>query len=581
MIVRVVCDVPALGDRELDYLVPDQVVGHVRVGTLVRVPLQGRRAGAWVVEVDVVPSVPATQLKPLAKVTGWGPPADVVELCRWTAWRWAGRWSTVLTTASPDHAVTALPAVPHRPVPPPTPVDARAGALFGASGTTVLRVPPAGDVLPVVQAAASAAAGQGSVVVVAPSADAARLLAVRLRRAGVDTAVLPRDWARAAAGRVVALGARAAVFAPVPDLAAIVVVDEHDDALKDERVPCWHARDVAVERARRAGVPCVLVSPCPTVDALVQGPLKTVGRTEERAGWPVPEVVDLGDVDPFTRSLLSVPLTRRLQAGGRAVCVLNRAGGARVLACAGCRALARCERCDAALREDDAGLACGRCGLTRPVVCAACGRTRMRTVRAGTARVRTELEALLGEPVAEVTARSGPEDPGTRVVVGTEAVLHRVGDAEVVAVLDFDAELFAPRLRAAEQAFALLARCARLLGPRERGGRLLVQTAHPDHEVVRALLVAEPSRVAALERDRRILLGFPPFAAVAEVSGGAAAAWVAGLEAAGIPLGIHIQGPADDRWLVRAPRPEELAAFLAQATRPAGRLRVEVDPLRV
>ena len=88
-----------------------------------------------------------------------------------------------------------------------------------------------------------------------------------------------------AAGATV-VGTRAAAWAPVGNLAAIVVLDEHDEAHQQEQAPTWHARDVAIERARRAGVPCLLTSPCPTQEALSWGRLLQPPRVRERAGWP-------------------------------------------------------------------------------------------------------------------------------------------------------------------------------------------------------------------------------------------------------------------------------------------------------
>ena len=226
--------------------------------------------------------------------------------------------------------------------------------------------------------------------------------------------------------------------------------------------------------------------------------------------------------DPRT-GLLPPALVRVLRSDKRVLCVLNRTGRARLLACAGCGELARCERCDAAVSQPSSPgdvLACGLCGETRPVVCLHCGKTRLKALRQGVTRVRDEIEALVGEPVAEVTgsatrAKAGAAAPAgadvdrARVVVGTEAGLHQVARADVVAFLDLDQELLAPRYRAAEQALGLVARAARLVGGRERGGRLLLQTHVPDHEVVQAAVLGDPTRVADAEAERRHLLRFP------------------------------------------------------------------------
>lgn len=364
----------------------------------------------------------------------------------------------------------------------------------------------------------------------------------------------------------------------------MLVLDEHDEAHQQEQTPTWHARDVAIERAERAGVPCVLTSPCPTLEALAWGTLQVPDRGRERAGWPVVEVVDRRDEDPRRAGLFSPALIRLLRTEERVLCVLNRTGRAKLLACAACGELARCHRCEAAVSQPEDVLVCPRCHAQRPAVCVHCGASRFKNARAGVSRVREELEALVGEPVGELTAKSEADAPSTRVVVGTEAVLQRIGRADAVAFLDLDQELLAPRYRAAEQALALVARAARVVAASggkvggRAGGRLLLQTRSPDHEVVQAALHADPTRVTDAERQRRELLRFPPFAALAEVSGAAAPAYI---EALGAPPGIQVAALAEGRWLLRADDHVTLCDALARVPRPPGRLRLEVDPLRV
>ncbi len=442
----------------------------------------------------------------------------------------------------------------------------------------VLRLPPAADRVEAVLTAASL----GNLLVLCPSAATAQGLATRLARAGLPVASHPRDWALGLAGTTV-VGTRAAAWAPVGALAGIVVLDEHDEAHQQEQAPTWHARDVALERADRAGVPCLLTSPCPTLEALEAAPLHTLERAAERRGWPAVEVVDRREEDPYRAGLFSPALVQHLRSDGRVLCVLNRTGRSRLLACAACGELGRCEACGAVVAQVGDELVCQRCGTRRPPVCLHCGGLRFRNVRAGVARVREELEALVGEPVAELTAASADDAAATRVVVGTEAVLQRIDRADVVAFLDLDQELLAPRFRAAEQAFALVARAARVAARSGRGadraaGRVLLQTRLPDHEVVRAAVLGDPDRVASAERERRERLRFPPVTALAEVSGAAAAAFV---DALGQPAGVEVVTVAEGRWLVRAADHPTLCDALAAAKRPSGRLRVEVDPLRV
>ncbi|MEO5900905.1 MAG: hypothetical protein ABIR68_12365, partial [Ilumatobacteraceae bacterium] len=510
-------------DKHFDYVVPASLADIVRPGSRVRVPLHGRRVGGWVV--DIGPSdgsVAPARLLPIGTWSGVGPSADVIELAGWAATRWGtDRVRPFLVTASPPTFVRVLPA-PNR---------TRPGLGVAASG--VRRVAPNSDPLPVVLEAAAA----GPMLVVHPAQTAARAIANRLRKSGLSVALMPEQWARAAGGVDVVVGSRSAVWAPCPELATIVVLDEHDEALQEERTPTWHARDVAIERARRAGGACVLVSPSPSVTALSWAGDRMVRPSvaHERESWPLLDVVDRTQEEPWKRSLVTSELIRHLRdPNQRVVCVLNVAGRARLLACRVCRNLQRCERCDAAVQQNAAGtFVCGRCGLERPAVCQHCGSMAMANVRPGVSRLREELAAAAARPVVAITGTSDHVEPAD-IYVGTEAVLHRVRNTDVVAFLDLDAELLAPRYRAAEQTMALLIRAARLVGPRRVGGRLLVQTFLPHHEVLEAVLHADPSRLSSVETERRQLLGLPPFRALAAVQGTGADEFVAstGLERA-------------------------------------------------
>jgi len=274
------------------------------------------------------------------------------------------------------------------------------------------------------------------------------------------------------------------------------------------------------------------------------------------------------------------------------VCVLNRKGRARLLACTTCRELARCARCDAAVAESDAqsaagGLVCPRCGEARPKVCLACNATRFRAVRPGVVRVREHLAALV--PRVRVVAVEGGSAPvpAFDVAVGTEAVLHRVERSgarpvRLVAFLDMDQELLAPRYRAAEQALWLLVRAARLVGPRHDGGVVLVQTRLPSDGVLATASSGDTAAAAIEERDRRVTLGFPPFGGLAELSGDAGAV-AAACDALGDS--VTILGPDGGRALVRAPTAADLGDAFAAAdltrARAVGRLRIDVEPLRI
>ncbi|MGZ8735278.1 MAG: hypothetical protein ACXW1M_08830, partial [Acidimicrobiia bacterium] len=190
--------------------------------------------------------------------------------------------------------------------------------------------------------------------------------------------------------------------------------------------------------------------------------------------------------------------------------------------------------------------------------------------------------------VEEATEAIPPAD----VLVGTEAVLHRVPvDAShpvrLVAFLDADQELLAPRVHAAEQALWLMVRAARLVGVRSGPGRILIQTRVPGHEVVEAVRRGDPDLATEPDHARRQALGYPPFGGLAELSGAAAAVDALAVELRSVG-GIAVLGPVEvgtgKRALAQAPTTAALCDALAgtvPGARSLGRLRVDVDPLRV
>ena len=576
--------------RRFDYSVPAPLADRIRVGSRVRVQLHGRRVGAWVVEADVPPT-PGVAPKPLAASSGAGPPPSVVALAEWAAWRWAGPLSSFLGTASPTRVVDDRAPVRVGDVPTTVPASPGGGsvslvdeALAGGDGPAVVRLAPALDATPVVLELVHRV-GPAGVLVLAPSHARAAQVAARLRQAGAPVSLLPDRWPEAATGAFAVVGTRAAAWAPIPALTAAVVLDAHDEAYREERSPTWSAVDVTLERARRDGAPALLVSSCPPLTLTEGARLVTTTRAVERRGWPVVELVDRTGDDPRT-GLFSERMVRAVRAvldgpEGTVVCILNRTGRIRLLACGRCGALARCSRCGGAVAQDEAagGLVCRRCGEVRPVVCAECDATRLKALRVGVTRATEELSALTGTEAVEVTGASD-RDTGrwARLVVGTEAALHRVARAELAVFLDIDQHLLAPRFGAGEEALALLARAAHLVGSRSGSGRLLVQTRLPDHETLQAAVHADPGRLAVPERALRQVLGLPPFGAVALLRGPGAAAFAEGLA---VDPAVEVARVEDDRWMVRAPDHAIMADALAGVPRPAERLRVEVDATEV
>ena len=537
VIARIVPDVTGV-DKVFDYLVPESF-GTICVGDRVRVPLHNRNVAGWVLQLGDTTTqfsdVDESRLLKVIKVLGKGPSQEVVDLARWAAHMWVGRLRAFFVTASPATLVAALPGSRYTQVSTRKKfdVDAQTIDAVDGAGVSVLRRGPACSPRSLLLTAAS----KGPVLVVIPTLNRARLMAASLRESGLSVAVMPGDWAVAAGGVDVVIGARSVVWSSVPMLKSIIVIDEHDDALQEERSPSWHARDIAIERANKLGIACILVSPVPSLRALhgVAGSVASLDPATEASHWPQIRVIDRRLDERWSSSMLSSELIEQLRDHSRRiVCVLNVKGRARLLACGSCRELVRCDVCEAAMTMSASKqLECPRCANVRPAVCIKCGSGKLAVIKAGVSRLREELAAAAGRRVDEVVEISGGEtankdqeiDQTKMLFVGTEAALHRVRDVDTVVFLDIDQEISAPRYRAAEITLSLVVHAARLVARKTSGqskssdGLVMIQSMLADHALLRGLAVHDLSEFVHDEMARRQLMQLPPYGALAQVSG--------------------------------------------------------------
>jgi primosomal protein N' (replication factor Y) len=544
VIARIVPDVTGV-DKVFDYLVPDTLADNICVGDRVRIPLHNRNVAGWVLQLgdtstqfsDVVES----RLLQVIKVLGKGPSQEVVDLARWAAHMWVGRLRAFFVAASPATLVSALPG-PRYTQPSQRKKfesDAQIVDAMSAVGVSVVRRGPACSPRSLILTAAA----QGPVLVVIPTINRARLMAASLREHGLSVAVMPQEWAVAAGGVDVVIGARSAIWSRVPLLKSIIVIDEHDDSLQEERSPSWHARDIAIQRAEKLGIACVLVSPVPSLRALhdVSGVVASLDPNTEASHWPQIRVVDRRLDERWSSSMLSSELIEQLRDHSRRiVCVLNVKGRARLLACGSCRELVRCDVCEAAMTMSSSKqLECPRCANARPAVCVKCGSGKLAVIKSGVSRLREELAAAAGRRVDEVVEVSGgglaeksERDKNSEVVdqtkmlfVGTEAALHRVRDVDTVVFLDIDQEISAPRYRAAEITLSLVVHAARLVARKRSGSRnksdglVMIQSMLADHALLRGLVSHNLGEFVGGEMSRRKLMQLPPYGALAQVSG--------------------------------------------------------------
>ena len=517
-IVRVVPNVSGV-NKTFDYLVPESLK-NVKVGSIVRVELQGRRVDAWVID-EVVRSG-LVKFKDIISLLSEGPSEEVVQLSQWAARRFCGPLRAVLSSASPSHRVKQL-GTRHSGAARKSGqrgVVAEAEELFNNQRGGVLVWPAPRPLRPVLESGIS----RGRTLVVTPSVGFARTIAQALRREGLSVALMPDDWQRAAEGVDVVVGARSAVWASIPDLKSIIVLDEHDERLQDERSPTWHSRDVAIERARALGIPCLLVSPLPTVSATHWAGSQSVCFVDPVAGdWPTIEVVDpysdLGDEEKPQFGLLSSRLIEVLRDKTKTVvCILNTKGRSRLLACKACKAIIRCENCDAAVIQNDEGLLeCNRCGVHRPATCQSCSSNALALLRKGVAKMRDEIEKAALRQVVELSAETTvAANAASLVYIGTEAALHRVSSADVVVFLDFDNELFAPTYRAGEQAWTLLIHATRLLKG-SSNALIVLQSQDASNAQYGNFVSPDPQLLIEREQKKRQVMQLPPYAAMARV----------------------------------------------------------------
>jgi primosomal protein N' (replication factor Y) (superfamily II helicase) len=351
-------------------------------------------------------------------------------------------------------------------------------------------------------------------------------------------------WREAFSGRArVVLGTRSAVFAPVPDLGVIIVDEEHDASFKQHEGGFrYSARDLAVVRAQRGGLPVVLGSATPALETLQN---VTTGRytrlvLTRRAAEAAPPRLSLIDLrSSAVRAGISTPavqaIERHLASGGQVLVFLNRRGYAPTLLCTACGWLAPCRDCDARLTVHLAvgRLRCHHCGADTalPERCPQCG-FAVKAVGQGTERIEETLAALFpGTPCIrldrDVVRRRGDMEEAmrrmasgeARILVGTQMVTkgHDFPNVTLVVVLNADQGFFSTDFRAPERLAQTIVQVAGRAGRGGKAGEVLIQTEFPDHPLLRSLLAEGYDGFARVALAERSQASWPPFSRLAAV----------------------------------------------------------------
>jgi primosomal protein N' (replication factor Y) (superfamily II helicase) len=534
--------------RPFTYEVPDEV-GR---GAVVAVRLGGARQRGVVIGLEDAPPE-GVEAAPIEHVVE-SLPAPLVELALWLSDYYGSTPGRALALIAPPKRAR------RKELPQPAERDALAGEpephaltasqeralarlrgaldeggghflLYGATGSGKTEV--------YLQAAADALGRGLGVIVLVPEIALAPQTVGRFRaRFGDRVAILHSSLSEAerrdereriASGAApIVIGARSAVFAPLPQLGLVCVDEEHDAAYKQESDPRYDARTVAAKRASLEGAVAIYGSATPRPESWERLERLELG---ERIGvrGPTVRTIDLrGEAGYPLSAPLLVELGKLAEGGGKAILLLNRRGVAPALHCRACGETRRCPNCDVALvLHRDEALHCHHCGFAEsaPEGCPACGSVELARIGAGTQRLERELEAHVpelerfrldadaidrpGEPAATLRRFAAAE---RAVLVGTQMVAkgHHFADVSLAAVIDADTGLGVPDFRAEERTFQLVTQLAGRSG-RDAPGRVLVQTFQPESRAVALAARQDVEGFLAGELERRRGLGYPPY----------------------------------------------------------------------
>jgi primosomal protein N' (replication factor Y) len=355
-------------------------------------------------------------------------------------------------------------------------------------------------------------------------------------------------WRRIAAGQVqVVVGARSAVFAPCRNLGLMVIDEEHESTFKQESTPRYHARDVAVMRAKLENIPILLGSATPSLESWANAErgqytlLQLPSRVENR---PLPQVV-LVDLRHEPRSggrfsaigaTLERAMREALATGGQVILLLNRRGFSTHVHCPACGYVAVCANCDLSLtfHRQRSSLLCHYCGHEQPPyrTCPGCQQPTILYQGLGTEKLQAEIEGMFPNKVvqrmdSDTMSRPGSHqrvldafrDGAIHILMGTQMIAKGLDfpNVTLVGVVNADVGLHLPDFRAAERTFQLMAQVAGRAGRGERGGKVLIQTYTPDHPSISLAAKHDYLKFAELELSHRKEHLYPPFQRLARL----------------------------------------------------------------
>jgi len=354
------------------------------------------------------------------------------------------------------------------------------------------------------------------------------------------------QWMRMVRGEVdLVIGARSALFSPLPGLGLIIVDEEHDSAYKQDRGPRYHARDAAVVRAKMEKALVILGSGTPSVQSYQNGicgkyHLLSMPERIEKRPLPDVEVVDMKITEErrskweMISPRLKKALEQNLMSGNQSMLFLNRRGFYRVYLCRSCGQSIRCPNCDVALiyHLEENRLNCHYCGYYSKILtkCSSCGNEGLRAYGFGTEKLEYELrelfpEARIARMDADSTRRKGQAirilkrfgGQEVDILVGTQMITkgYDFPNVTLVGVIAADLSLGFPDFRAGERTFQVLSQVSGRSGRGDKKGKVMIQTFNPDHYAIRTATAHDYQSFFQEETQLREQLGYPPFSHLA------------------------------------------------------------------
>ncbi len=347
-----------------------------------------------------------------------------------------------------------------------------------------------------------------------------------------------QNWLAASIGAAkIVIGTRLSVFTPMPNLQMIIIDEEHDGSYKQQDGMRYHARDVAMVRAKQLNIPIILGSATPSLETWSQtkkqqyGLLRLKQRAVSNAQLPKIHTIDIAK-SPTENGLSPIlinAMRERLKRGEQSLLFINRRGYAPVLHCNACQWLAACTRCSARLvvHLSQKRLKCHHCGYEQkiPVQCPSCGNADLSPLGHATQRLEQTLNAAIPEAkIARVdrdsmrnkdaltTLLTQVQNKEIDILVGTQMLAkgHDFPHLTLVGVIDTDTALFSPDFRASERLFSQLMQVSGRAGRAEIAGEVLIQTAFPQHALFDALKAQDYASYADVLLNERVSMQFPP-----------------------------------------------------------------------